>query len=134
MALVSSLSPLSLHYQYSNAMSYFYFSRLTSTPPLQSIAASIQNAVYGKPGELALSQVPGAVYPVYLELVPGVDYTGGEFVLNVEFTGLTLAQVTTPITAVQTQDFIFQGTCYFVCQSTITCITAVSCTVTNDRL
>ncbi len=33
-----------------------------------------------------------------------------------------------------TQNFEFQGTCYFICQSSVSCITAQYCTVTKDKI
>ncbi len=50
MAIVSSLDPQSIKYQYSNGMSYFYFASLSASPPPQNIAARIANADYGKSG------------------------------------------------------------------------------------
>lgn len=43
MAIVSSLDPLHLRYQYSNEISYFYFASLRATAPSQSIIAKIAN-------------------------------------------------------------------------------------------
>jgi hypothetical protein len=67
-----------------------------------------------------------------MELIPNKNFKN--FVLNIEFTTLTLAQVLVPITAAKILDFQFQGTCYFICQSTISCINALSCNVKADRI
>jgi hypothetical protein len=50
MAIVSSLHPQSIKYQYSNGMSYFYFASLSASPPPQNIGARIANLDYGKAG------------------------------------------------------------------------------------
>lgn len=50
MAIVSSLNPQSIKYQYANGMSYFYFASLTASPPPQNIDARIANFDYGKSG------------------------------------------------------------------------------------
>jgi hypothetical protein len=67
-----------------------------------------------------------------MELTPRINF--GSFQLNIEFTSLTLPQVLVSTTAPKLNDFQFQGTCYFVCQSNITCITALSCTVKPDKI
>jgi len=65
MAIISSLDAQHVRYQWTNSMSYFYYSSLLAVAPTQSINAILANYIYGKTGEI-LSQVPGAVYPVYL--------------------------------------------------------------------
>jgi len=50
MAIVSSLNPQYVSYQWSNAMSYFYFASLNAIAPLPLITAAITNNLYGKAG------------------------------------------------------------------------------------
>ena len=60
-------------------MSYFYYASLAAVAPAQSISVILANHIYGRTGE-TLSQVPGAVYPVYLELTPLINFS--DFILN----------------------------------------------------
>lgn len=80
MAIISSLDVQHVRYQWTNSMSYFYYASLAAVAPAQSITAILANHIYGKTGE-TLSQVPGAVYPVYLELTPLINFS--DFILNI---------------------------------------------------
>jgi len=44
---------------------------------------------------------------------------------------MTLADLLAKANLPVIKDFLFQGTCYFICQSTINCITAQYCRVTE---
>lgn len=131
MAIISSLDLQHLRYQWTNSMSYFYYASLAAVAPSQTISAVIANNIYGTNGQ-TISSVPGAVYPVYLQLTPSIDFK--DFILNLEFTSMTLANLLALTTVAQVKDFVFQGTCYFVCQSTISCISAQYCRVSNDKI
>ncbi len=47
---------------------------------------------------------------------------------------MTLASLNTLSIIPEVNDYQFKGTCYFICQSTISCINAEYCTVTKDRI
>jgi hypothetical protein len=67
-----------------------------------------------------------------MELIPNQNFKN--FVLNFEFTSLTLAEVQIKTPETKVLDFQFQGPCYFICQTTVSCINAVSCTVKPDKI
>ena len=47
---------------------------------------------------------------------------------------MTLANLAGPTFPPQVKDFQFHGSCYFICQNTITCIKAEYCKLQGDRI